>query len=63
MNHNLDTFMTSAYEAGLDIPDEELKLKFYLMKLFEQQYKQDRDGDISEYMMRRLDNYESIGVE
>ena len=63
MEHNLDTFMTNAYQAGLDMSDEELKLKYYLMILFEQQYKPERDGDASEYMCMRLNNYDLVGVE
>ena len=61
MKHNVENFIEAAHAAGLDMNDEELRLRYYLMYLFEQQYNVHTDGPMPEYMARRLDAYDSIG--
>ena len=60
--HDLKTFLDMAREHMPGRTDEFLTQRFYLMAIFEQQYKEQclEDEPIAEYMCRRLDGYDSL---
>ena len=40
---------------------ESVKEQYYLMRLFHQQYNPDTDGDFKLYLVKRLEQYQSLG--
>ena len=56
--------MTMAREHLPGRTDDYLETRFYLMTLFESQYQPGVDEDsLTEYMARRLNDYDAIGVK